>query len=49
MTLEALLVHYLDILDSKFSAFAQILAETPPSDGCWSRFHPQLGPKTLPR
>jgi len=42
MTLEALIVHCLDFLDSKCSAFAELLRETPVGEGIWTRFHPQL-------
>ncbi|MCS7238269.1 MAG: HD domain-containing protein [Thermoguttaceae bacterium] len=45
MTLEALLIHHLDLMDSKYSAFMQAFTDTPQGDNPWSRFHPQLGRK----
>lgn len=45
MTLEALIIHYLDLLDSKYSTFSQAMGETPQVDSPWSRYHPQLGRK----
>jgi 3'-5' exoribonuclease len=45
MTLEALIVHHLDLLDSKCSIFGQLLGEAPVGEGVWTRFQPHLGRK----
>ncbi len=45
MTLEALIVHHLDLLDSKFSTFSQAMGDTPQVESPWSRYHPNLGRK----
>lgn len=45
MTLEALVIHHLDLMDSKYSAFVQAISETPLGDTPWSRYYPQLGRK----
>ncbi len=45
MTLEAVALHYLDTLDSKLGAFAQMLSAGVRPQEAWSRYHPVVGRK----
>jgi len=45
MTLEALALHVLDLLDAKINAFEQVIDEDPNSDSPWTTYQPLLGRK----
>ena len=45
MTLEALMLHYLDTLDAKVHSFTQIIREDVNSESLWTTFQPSLGRK----
>jgi 3'-5' exoribonuclease len=45
MTLEAVVLHYLDDLDAKVRSFAQIMQDDPDAESRWTTYLPQLGRK----
>ena len=45
MTLEALVLHYLDDMDAKIHNFDQLIRDDPNGDSDWTTYHPHLGRK----
>jgi len=45
MTLEAVVLHYLDNLDAKLYSFDQLIRDDPNVDSAWTNFHHSLGRK----
>ena len=45
MTMEALVLHYLDDLDAKVHNFDQLMRDDPNEDSAWTTYHPHLGRK----
>lgn len=45
MTMEALVLHYLDDLDAKVHNFDQLMRDDPNEDSVWTTYHPHLGRK----
>jgi len=45
MTLEAIMLHFLDSLDSKVNAFESLIDTDPNTDSSWTHYHASLGRK----
>ncbi|HYW79850.1 MAG TPA: HD domain-containing protein, partial [Thermoguttaceae bacterium] len=45
MTLEAVMLSFLDNLDAKINSFEQLMNEDPNKDSAWTHYHPNIGRK----